>query len=76
MPKNALIEKNHKKIGDAQGKIWPHNTQFWDTGVWPGISGLPFLMGNQFSTDYLGTVVPILMILLADPHEISIPIQC
>ena len=32
-------------------------------------------MGVQFSTDYLATVGPILMIPIADPHEILIPIQ-
>ena len=34
-----------------------------DTGAKPGIYGLPFSMGNQFSTDYSGTVGPMLIIL-------------
>ena len=37
------------------------------TGAKPGIYGLPFSMENQFSTDYSGTVGPILIILLGIP---------
>ena len=32
---------------------------------------MPVSMGNQLSTDYSGTVGPILMILSADPHKNS-----
>ena len=37
------------------------------TGAKPGIYGLPFSMENQFSTDYSGTVGPILIILPGIP---------
>ena len=44
------------------------------TGAKPGIYGLSFSMGNQFSTNY--SVGSILMTISADPHENLIPIYC
>ena len=37
------------------------------TGAKPGIYGLSFSMGNQFSTNY--SIGPILMTISVDPHE-------
>ena len=45
------------------------------TAVCAGILRLSISMGNQFSTDYLATVGPILMRPKADPHKILILIQ-
>ena len=45
------------------------------TAVCAGILRLSISMGNQFSTDYLATVGPILMRPKADPHTILILIQ-
>ena len=45
------------------------------TAVSAGILRLSISMGNQFSTDYLATVGPILMRPKADPHKILILIQ-
>ena len=42
-----------------------------DTGDKPGIYGLPFSMGNQLSTDYSGTVGPILLNLSASPRDLK-----
>ena len=42
-----------------------------DTGAKPGIYGLSFSMENQLSTDYWGTVGPILMNLSAAPHDLK-----
>ena len=38
-----------------------------DTGAKPGIYGLSFSMGNQFSTNH--SIGPILMTISVDPHE-------
>ena len=43
--------------------------------VCAGIFRLSVSIGNQFSTDYLATAGAILMIPIADPHEILNPIQ-
>ena len=45
---------------------------FYPTAVKPGIYGLAFTMGKWFLTDNSATVGRILMIFLADPHEILI----
>ena len=42
-----------------------------DTGAKPGIYGLPFSIGNQLSTDYSGTVGPIIMNLSAAPRDLK-----
>ena len=66
--------------------IWFSEGKFWMTSlgkicgnhitaVKPGIYGLAFTMGKWFLTDNLATVGHMLMISLADPHEILILIK-
>ena len=43
----------------------------FSTAVWLGIYGLPFSIQNQFSTDYSGTVGPIIMNLSAAPRDLK-----